>query len=597
MKRAVFLAVIGFAHMVEAGSDVEYMRDRIQACRGNATNEHRVLNVIYFHPEDVGPQAGFRERIPRIMEDIQNFYRSEMKRNGFGDVTFPLDMLNGKPRIHVVKGRDPASEYHYKSGRKVVSEIEKALAGKLHLGREFVLIFHGMCRKREDGSYFFHAPYYGQRSSNHRQGLCHVADCELQDPKLLTETKRRIAYEEHYGKFEQSLAQFNVKYLGGVAHELGHGLGLPHNGQTREEARRLGTALMGAGNHTYRREVLGGKGSFLTLASATRLASHPLFARSDRGIEIPPKCQPSELTFAADNSELIIEGTVESIPEAYAIIAYVDPEGKADYDALSYVAPVRQGRFNIRARCTTSGSQKLRLVACHVNGDMSQFHSATFSAGGRNEPNAATLMTQWLLRGIEQMFLQGSEEEAAKRAKEILDEGTAPVPAVPKLKHVVALAAVRAKPIMPADVDGKEVYLSDLQWISAQVGWGKPTRDRYYYDEHVHNVLFLELGGEFYEKGLYAHAPSRYVFDIGTRFKCFTATVGLQDGTPQSGTAVFVVKGDGRELFRSELLKRPKTVAIDLSIDGVKNLELLVESGKQGNAYCWSLWGAPKISR
>jgi hypothetical protein len=239
----------------------------------------------------------------------------------------------------------------------------------------------------------------------------------------------------------------------------------------------------------------------------------------------------------------------------------------------------------------------LQLVACHVNGAMSQFHRATFSASGRHEPSVGTLTAQWLLRGIEQTFLQGCEEEAAKRAKEVLDEGTAPALAVPKLKHVVALAAARAKPIMLADVDVKEVYLSDLQWISAQVGWGKPTRDRYYYDEHVHDALFLELGGEFYEKGLYAHAPSRYVFDIGTRFKCFTATVGLQNGTPQPGTAMFVVKGDGRELFRSELLKGPKTAAIDVSIEGVKHLELLVESGKQGNACCWSVWGAPKISR
>ncbi len=38
---------------------------------------------------------------------------SEMKRNGYGDATLPLDMVNGKPRIHVVKGRDPSSEYHH----------------------------------------------------------------------------------------------------------------------------------------------------------------------------------------------------------------------------------------------------------------------------------------------------------------------------------------------------------------------------------------------------------------------------------------------------------------------------------------------------
>ena len=82
MKRVVFLAMIGFAHMVQAGSDVEYMQDRIVASRGNAANEHRVLRLVYFHPEDVEPQADFHGRITRIMKDIQDFYRSEMKRNG-----------------------------------------------------------------------------------------------------------------------------------------------------------------------------------------------------------------------------------------------------------------------------------------------------------------------------------------------------------------------------------------------------------------------------------------------------------------------------------------------------------------------------------
>ena len=173
MKTAVFLAIIALVHTVEAGGDVAYMRERIQAYHGSATNEGSVLHLVYFVPKDVEPQAGFRERIPRIMEDIQNFYRSEMKRNGFGDIVFPLDTVDGKPRIHVVKGRDPASEYSHESGHKVVSEVKQALAGKLDLSREFVLIFNAMCRKREDGSYIFHAPY----SHGRRAALEALVDC------------------------------------------------------------------------------------------------------------------------------------------------------------------------------------------------------------------------------------------------------------------------------------------------------------------------------------------------------------------------------------------------------------------------------------
>jgi len=60
---------------------------------------------------------------------------------------------------------------------------------------------------------------------------------------------------------------------------------------------------------------------------------------------------------------------------------------------------------------------------------------------------------------------------------------------------------------------------------------------------------------------------------------------------------VFIVRGDGRELFRSELLKGTRTAEIDVGIEGVKRLELVVESGKQGNACCWSAWGSPKVYR
>ena len=91
----------------------------------------------------------------------------------------------------------------------------------------------------------FDAPYYGKSASSQRWGLCHAADCELLDTLLLTETKKKIVYTEHYyPRMEQTLARFNSWYIGGIAHELGHGLGLDHDaGNPDEDA--FGTSLMG----------------------------------------------------------------------------------------------------------------------------------------------------------------------------------------------------------------------------------------------------------------------------------------------------------------------------------------------------------------
>ena len=47
--------------------------------------------MVYFYPKDRQPLKNHVERWDRIMADIQQFYRDEMQRNGFGPVTFPLE--------------------------------------------------------------------------------------------------------------------------------------------------------------------------------------------------------------------------------------------------------------------------------------------------------------------------------------------------------------------------------------------------------------------------------------------------------------------------------------------------------------------------
>ncbi|MGB0579861.1 MAG: NPCBM/NEW2 domain-containing protein, partial [Limisphaerales bacterium] len=132
---------------------------------------------------------------------------------------------------------------------------------------------------------------------------------------------------------------------------------------------------------------------------------------------------------------------------------------------------------------------------------------------------------------------------------------------------------------------------------SAKVGWGKPTRDHYYTGNGVRDGVCIELNGEFHPKAIYAHAPSRYVFRLDQRWKRFTTTVGLKDGAGPGGTGVFIVRGDGRELHRTKLLGSGQTAKIDLDVSDLEELQLITESGKQGNGGCWTVWGSPFISR
>ena len=110
---------------------------------------------------------------------------------------------------------------------------------------------------------------------------------------------------------------------------------------------RQGTALMGSGNHTYRNEVRGEKGSFLTLASAVRLAAHPIFTGSDRGRDAKVSAKAEKLVFKEVEGKLVIEGSLQAEPPVHAVISYVDPEGRGDYDALTTVAVVKDGKFTL----------------------------------------------------------------------------------------------------------------------------------------------------------------------------------------------------------------------------------------------------------
>ncbi len=562
--------------------------------RAGATN---VLRVVYFVPKDGEPFPDYEARLDRIVTDVANFYHEGFVRLGI-QASVPLERKDGKLAVHLVRGKLPSREYHYDSGGSTALEIASALKGTMDVEREHVLVFYALCRKSDDGTHVFDSPYYGGGSQ--RGGMCHAADCELLDPLLLTDTNRTMVISEHYYKsLKITVAKFNSMYLGGIAHELGHALGLPHdNGGAAEKA--FGVSLMGVGNLTYREELWnGGEPTYLGRASILQLLSNPLISGTDRGRWKDAESTFKSLKFFASNDAVSIHGTVAGSIPPYAVIAYVWPEDSEidDHWARTFPCVPNNGAFALDVDGIRAGRWRqfhLKLARLQVNGAAAeeQFH-LSFDAQGKAE--VAALNDEWIVSQAERAVMQGKAQ-----ARAFLNDTSAT--AVSTLEASQKLRVLRAAirpptPVKLRAVRTNQVFLSDVSWASAKVGWGRVARNHYWFDHGIQDGVFLMLNGRFYEKGLYAHSPSRYVFAVDRRWEQFTALVGLRDGAAQQGSAIFTVRGDGKELYRSRLLRAGEQESVNVSIANVKKLELLTDGGEGHNYNSWAIWVNPEVLR
>ncbi|MBC8349356.1 MAG: hypothetical protein O3A82_17115 [Verrucomicrobia bacterium] len=337
------------------------------------------LRVVYFHPKDRQPLKDHAKRWDGIMSDIQDFYRTEMKHLGYGEVTLGLERKNGKLKLHEVCGaKDDDGSYSYNSGSKIRGEVFDALQAKgINPQEETILIVCGLSRT-EEKKVTIYSPYYGM-GANHNCGICFTADMDWLsiDGLKPDPSKTTLQVKEHRGYEPFTLARFNTTYIGGTIHELGHGLSLPHNLSTKKEAIR-GTALMGAGNYTYRKEWRDeGKGSFLTHAHALRLLVHPLFSQTTKHSKESPNLKYKKLTISHSDEKMHIRGTVQSDIPAIAMIAYNDGENKGqrgymvnnDYDATTWTSVINpNNEFRIRVGDLRDGNHQIRLISVHANG-------------------------------------------------------------------------------------------------------------------------------------------------------------------------------------------------------------------------------------
>lgn len=576
----------------------------------------KVLHVVYYTPADRAPESDYEVRLDAIMEDISAFYRDGMKRCGFGPETFAMERDSaGKLVIHLVKGRRAESEFtvwkgrnnsgtgSLESGPKVAEEIKPSLsAAGISLDHKTVLIFCNLANWDPGARTFrHHSPYFGQ--SGDGWGRCFAADSVILNLDDISR-KEPILDDQEFGKM--SLGKFNTIFIGGIAHELGHAFLLPHCGE-RVDEKPLGISIMGAGNHTYREERRGeGPGSFLTMASAMRLASHPIFSGAEKGwgeaatltqCEVTVTTNLTRADLAARHSALRIEGTVLGSPPVYGVIAYFDSLHDGGYFSPTATSvPDAQGHFAIEisdlAPCSDG---RVRIEFCHVNGAIS-----TRRQGFAVAADGSVDLSQWQQREALQPLGDAVAQKdlpKAQAALAALENGSAPKPELAIARSLVATLKGGPK-VTPAAVSSEisQLFLGNAKAEEEKVGWLSPAQNHVPADSLIQSP-FLD-SGKLYATGLYAHAPSRYVFDLGGKWKTLQGEAGLHSFVrPYAPGVVFVIKADGREVYRSGAVKRSRHVNYSIDVAGVKQLELTVEKANDGNRGNWGLWLDPQLTR
>ncbi|MBN1917707.1 MAG: NPCBM/NEW2 domain-containing protein [Verrucomicrobia bacterium] len=558
---------------------------------------HQYVHIVYFNPAGRKCPPGYYKRLERVMTEIQTWYRDEMERNGFGPMTFALERdIGGRMVIHVVTGTKPYVYGEEISAKEIFDDWVKPqlLEQGLDVEQEHIIVFQNSCFETvSDDVWCIHswAPYWG--GGCRTDGVAWVIDFTLFDPLNLAREKPFVyTGDRRYGP----LNRFIVSHMGGVAHEFGHALGLPHNDQTEEQLAKLGYALMGSGNyHLFGERAGQEKGAFLSKAHAAILSSHPLFKRNKDDIDVKADFRFGEITFVAGEGEYTVRGQVEAAPHAYAVVAYHDGlKDQMDYDATSWVGMVDEnGRFEVRVECPDPGEFVLRLRCYAVNSD-------------RAELVYRFALDNSLTIPVEELNRQSLYELHAKPAI-IAQDPDALLEAIEKLKGkddiylhrarayhgLITRPATTPQALSAVEETVREIPLSAVTWESATVGWQEPARDRFPDEERPARPL--ESGAQFHETGLWAHSRSSYVYNLDGRWKRLTTGCGLQNLV--EGSVVFVIKCDGTVQFRSEKVTDWTERKADVDLTDVQRLELIVEDGGDGDWGDCAIWFSPKLSR
>ncbi|MBI1347951.1 glycosyl hydrolase family 98 [bacterium] len=549
----------------------------------------RYLHIVCWTPSDREFPADYKGRLTRMLQHIQAFYAQEMERHGFDQRSIRLQ-LNDQQQvvIHEVRGTHPTSHYAKNSGSEIRKECLPVLeqAG-IHADNETIAIFCNLAQWDAEKLTFTHeSPYYA--GGSYRQGTAWQLDSPELDSNNLP-LKTPMMRDGQYGRI--SLGKHNSIFIGGMAHEFGHALGLPHCVERPDEAVR-GSALMGSGNRTYGDELREeGRGSFLTLAHALRLASHPQFSGRLEQQSRKPEATVTNIAVKAVGKSITVSGVVKGNPPVYAVVAYFDPAGNSDYNATTATAvPDRQGRFELQTDALTKDrSGDLRLCLLHANGAVTDSRlqpqlKYPYAVAADGTPDLSTIEMRLALAPLIQALNQRDQERAQRLARNLKS------PEAQAIAHKLISPESRTETPAEFSGTGNVIELTHFKLTSEKVGWIRPS-----YDRLPDNAVLLEADGRIFATGIYAHAPAQHEYALAGKWSKLTGQAALAGG--HGGTVQFEIHGDGRELWKSPVISANQRVPFDVDLTGVQKLELITSTTPDGAGDDWGLWLEPQLHR
>ncbi|MEE2569572.1 endo-alpha-N-acetylgalactosaminidase family protein [Pseudarthrobacter sp. J64] len=140
-------------------------------------------------------------------------------------------------------------------------------------------------------------------------------------------------------------------------------------------------------------------------------------------------------------------------------------------------------------------------------------------------------------------------------------------------------------------------WASDLDWVSAENGWGPVERDRANGESGSGDGPALKLEGVTYAKGLGVHAVSNIRYYLGGRCETFTAEVGVDDYQPTRGSITFAVRADGVQVAQTaKMTPTTPTVSLVANVDGAQYVDLVVGDAGDGVGNDHGDWANARFS-
>lgn len=135
--------------------------------------------------------------------------------------------------------------------------------------------------------------------------------------------------------------------------------------------------------------------------------------------------------------------------------------------------------------------------------------------------------------------------------------------------------------LLTLSVNAQTVWLDQLDLSAATQGYGVPSKNKSLDGKP------MTIAGQVFERGFGTHAVSSLTVLLDGKVKSFSAQVGIDDEVKGHDPAAdFELYADGKKIWSSGTMRLGEAArSCNVTLDGVKKLELVVADGGNGNYY------------